>query len=201
MPLTGPYRGDKPPLPEPIESLRERIPGWGADLDPAYRPSVPRETLDARPEGAPQGLPEQQPHEGYRERSLEHADLTPVFGTAQPLKGVSGVIRRLAYDRFSEARTAHWLLLIAGDRVDVLGSTLRSFVTLRPDNPFTETGVKAEVTHHGMRSRRGQGRADVKHQWLDPVIVAGPWLLAGVPAALAGRRAVRAAAGALARRG
>ncbi|WP_134738056.1 hypothetical protein [Nocardioides sp. 503] len=177
MSLTDPYAGKKPALPESIESLRERIPGWGADLDPADRPSYPRESLDLKPEGAADGLPELQHREGYRERSIEHADLTPVFGTAQPLHGVSGAIRKLAYERYSEARAAHWLLLIAGDRVEVLGSTVRSFVSTRPDNLFSETGIKAEVTHHGLRSRLGQKRADVVHHPLDPVIVAGPWVL------------------------
>ncbi|MCW2852606.1 MAG: hypothetical protein JWM84_2270 [Nocardioides sp.] len=187
MSLTEPYAGGKPPLPEPIESLRQRIPGWGADLDPADRPSYPRESLDLKPEGAADGIPERQPVHGYRERSIEHADLTPVFGTAQPLHGVSGAIRRLAYDRYSEARAAHWLLLMAGDRVDVLLSTLRSFASRRPDNLLTETGVKAEVTHHGMSSRFGQKRTDVRHHALDPVIVVGPWVLV----AWAGWRAVR----------
>jgi hypothetical protein len=39
--------------------------------------------------------------------------------------------------------------------------------------------VAAELTHHGLASRFGQRRADLSHQPLDPVIVAGPWLLAG----------------------
>jgi hypothetical protein len=177
MSLTDPYAGRKPELPEPLESLRERIPGWGADLDPADRPSYPRERLDLRPEGAVWDLPERQPHDGYRERSIEHAGLTPVFGTAQPLHGVSGAIRRLAYDRYSEGRAAHWLLLMAGDRVDVLGSTLRSFASRRPDNLLAETGVKAEFTHGGLSSRLGHGRADVVHHPMDPLIVAGPWVL------------------------
>ena len=179
MSLTDAYTSRKPPLPEPVEQLRERIPGWGSDLDPADRPSYPRETLDARPEGATWDLPERQPHEGYRERSIEHADLTPVFGTAQPLKGVSGAIRRMAYERYSEGRAAHWLLLMAGDRVDVLGSTLGSFLSTRPDNLVAETGVKAELTHHGVRSRLGAGRTDLKHEWMDPLVVAGPWVAAG----------------------
>jgi hypothetical protein len=191
MPLTEAYAGKKPPLPEPVASLRERIPGWGSDLDPANRPSYPRETPDARPPGAAWDLPEPQPHQGYRERSVEHADLTPVFGTAQPLHGVSGAVRRLAYDRYSEGRTAHWLLLMAGDRIDVLGSTLRSFLTTRPDNLVTETGIKAEITHHGLASRRGQRRADVHHQWLDPVVVAGPWVAGGALGLSVARRLTR----------
>jgi hypothetical protein len=191
MPLTAAYTSQKPPLAEPVETLRDRIPGWGVDLDPADRPSFPRESLDLRPEGANWDLPEQQPHSGYRERSIEHADLTPVFGTAQPLKGVSGAVRRLAYDRYSEGRAAHWLLLMAGDRIDVVGSTLRSFASTRPDNLIAETGIKAEFTHGGPRSRFGHGRADLHHQWLDPLIVAGPWVLAGFGAVTAVRRVAR----------
>ena len=36
------YTSEKPELPESIDQLRARIPGWGADLDPKDRPSVPR---------------------------------------------------------------------------------------------------------------------------------------------------------------
>ena len=38
--------------------------------------------------------------------------VTPVFGTAQPLRGVSGAIRRYDYT-FSEGRTADWLPLVS----------------------------------------------------------------------------------------
>ena len=38
--------------------------------------------------------------------------------------------------------------------------------------------MKAEFTRHGLRSRIGQHRTDLKHHPLDPVIVAGPWLAA-----------------------
>jgi hypothetical protein len=180
VPLTSPYSGDKPPLPEPIESLRARIPGWGADLDPADRPSVPRESLTWRPEGAVPGVPEQQPHGEGRERSIEHADLTPVFGTAQPLTGLSGAVRRLAYARWSEARAAHWLVLVAADRIDVLEHGLRSA-------PLVATGLRTEITHHGLRSRLGRGRADVVHQPLDVAVVTAPKLVVGYVAYRAAR--------------
>jgi len=67
------------------------------------------------------------------------------------------------------------LLLMAGDRVDTAESALRSLLTLRPDNPITETGVVAEVKRHGLRSRLGHNRADIKHHWMDPFIVGAPW--------------------------
>ncbi|UZN03943.1 hypothetical protein [Cellulomonas sp. S1-8] len=182
-----PYTAAKPPLPETPDELRARIPGWGADLDTANRPQVPRERSDL-PNGAHWELPERQPETYPRERSIEHEMLTPVFGTAQPPHGLSGAIRRYSYERFSEARAAHWLLLIAADRVDAAGAHLRSLATLRPDNPITETGVLSELRRHPVASRRG--RTDVRHQLLDPLIVAGPWIVGGV-AVLAAVRALR----------
>jgi hypothetical protein len=171
------YSPQKPRLAPSSDELRARIPGWGVDLDPQDRPAVPREVDASALTGAHWQVPEQQPGGEARERSIEHARLTPVFGTAQPLKGVSGAIRRLAYTRYSEGRAAHWLLLIAGDRVDTVASVGRSFLTLHPDNPVTETGVLSEFKRHGLSSRLGQRRADLWHQPLDVLIVAGPWVL------------------------
>src|SRR3954469_19140130 len=157
---------------ETAEQLRARIPGWGADLDPADRPSTPKLQFQDDLTGAHWEFPERQPEKEPRERSIEHAFLTPVFGTAQPLKGVSGAVRRLAYRRFSEGRLAHWLLLIVGDRIDAWGSHLRSFASGRPDVPAS--GLRGELTGGGLRSRRG--RSDARHHVLDPVVVAGPWV-------------------------
>ena len=185
--LTG-YTPHDRPRAESTERLRARIPGWGVDLDPADRPSHPKLAVRDGLTGAHWEFPERQPETRPRERSVEHRFLTPVFGTAQPLHGASGALRRLSYARYSEARAAHWLLLVAADRIDAAGAHLRSLLTLRPDNPFTETGVRAELTHRGLSSRRG--RTDVRHQVLDPLIVAGPFV-AGALVAGAGVRAAR----------
>jgi hypothetical protein len=172
------------------EELRARIPGWGVDLDPADRPSYPRLQYPADT-GAHWDFPERQPGSEGREHSIEHAFVTPVFGTAQPLHGLSGAIRGYAYRRFSEGRLAHWLLLIAGDRVEAWGSTLRQLASGRPVPPAT--GLRTEFTRGGLRSRRG--RSDVRHQLLDPVVVLGPWI-AGVGGAVLGvRKLVRAVRG------
>jgi hypothetical protein len=169
------YTADHTPRPD-SEALRERIPGWGADLDPTDRPSVPRLKFDPGATGAHWDFPERQPERRPRERSIEHEFLTPVFGTSTPLRGLSGVIRRYAYLHFSEARAAHWLLLLGADRVDAAESHLRSLATLHPDNPITETGLKSEITHHGWKARTGTTRVDNSHTWMDPLIVAGPWV-------------------------
>jgi hypothetical protein len=180
----------------PVESsdqLRARIPGWGADLDPADRPSVPKLRWQQDRTGAHWEFPERQPEKWPRERSVEHKFLTPVFGTSCPPRGLSGVLRRFSYRRYSEGRAAHWLLLLAADRVDTCESLVRSVLTGRPDNPVAETGVLSEFSRHGISSRVGKGRADVRHQLLDPVVVAGPWVLAGGLVFLTVRKVLRRA--------
>ena len=186
-----PYLAPAPKLKVSAEELRARIPGWGADLDPANRPSVPKERLDLKT-GAHWDFPERQPETQPRERSVEHEFLTPVFGTSVPLKGVSGAMRRYAY-RYSEARAAHWLILIAADRVDAGGSHLRSLATRHPDNPVTESGVWTEVTRHGASSRAGRNRADLAEQALTPLVAAAPWILGAAAGAAVVRGIIRAA--------
>src|SRR3954468_25098899 len=170
------YTPAKPNLVPPSDELRARIPGWGVDLDPKDRPSVPKLQFHDDLTGAHWEFPERQQENWPRERSIEHEMLTPVFVTSCPPKGLSGVIRKYSYRRFSEGRAAHWLLLIAADRVDAWESHARSFLTARPDNPITQTGVLSEFRRHGVQSRLGSARTDWRHQWLDPIIVGGPWV-------------------------
>ncbi len=171
------YTREKPRTARSSEELRRMIPGWGVDLNPLDRPSYPKEQkLDT---GAHWDFPDSQPLHGFREKSTEHKFLTPVFGTAQPLRGLSGAIRRYAYT-LSEARTAHWLLLMAGDRVDVLEHRIAALLHGRPDNPLTETGVAREMKNRAYRTRFGQHRADLIHQPLDLLMFVAPY------AALAG---------------
>jgi hypothetical protein len=89
-------------------------------------------------------------------------------------------MRKFAY-RYSEARAVHWLILVAADRVDSVESNLQSMLTRHPDNPIAETGIMSEFSHHGITSRLGKKRADLRHQVLDPIIVGAPWAIrAGV---------------------
>ncbi len=186
-----PYTANKPSRARSSDELRAAIPGWGVDLDPKDRPSVPKEQFDPALNGARWDFPERQPEKWPRERSIEHKFLTPVFGTSAPPKGLSGVMRKYSYKKYSEGRAAHWLILLAADRVDAWESHLASFLTLRPDNPVTETGVLSEFSRHGIASRVGKKRADVNHQWIDPILVGGPWVVAGGLGVAAVRRLVR----------
>jgi hypothetical protein len=188
-----PYTANKPgPTPNPDE-LRARIPGWGADLDAADRPAFPREQPGIAT-GAHWELPEQQNAHGPRERSVEHERLTPVFGTAQPLHGLAGKVRRYAYDTYSEGQAAHWLLLVVGDRVDSASAHVKSLLTKRPDDPITQSGVLGERGRRPIASRFGRGRVDLKHTWIDPILVIGPWVLSAVLIFRLGRAIVLPAA-------
>ena len=170
-----PYTAERPRTPS-SEELRARIPGWGVDLDPKDRPSYPKEDV-TRATGAHWDFPERQVQHWPREKSPEHKFVTPVFGTACPPKGLSGMIRKYAY-RLSEGRATHWLLLIAADRIDVMESRVQGVAELHPDNPITESGILAEKHYHGIRSRRGR-RADVVHHPMDYALAIVPYALLG----------------------
>lgn len=176
--LPRPYWAATTRATPPLDEVRQRIPGWGVDLDYNERTAVPMEDYDPGATGAHWDFPERQPELWPREKSPEHAFVTPVFGTVSPPKGLSGMIRKYAYT-LGEGKASHWLLLMAADRVDVVESMVESTLRGKPDNPITETGVVAEFTRGGIRSRVGQNRADLKHQPLDVLIVAAPWLIAG----------------------
>jgi hypothetical protein len=95
----------------------------GYDREPARRPGVP---MHATPHAHPGGPTSEPVEQSGVEQRIHRASLdrpTPVFGTAQPLHGVSGLIRRGAYG-VPEHHARHWLLLMAADRVDVLEDRL-----------------------------------------------------------------------------
>lgn len=166
------YTAAKPRIAPSRSVLESTIVGWGVDLDPKNRPAVPKENFNPGGTGAHWDFPERQVPRYPRERSTEHKFLTPVFGTACPPKGLSGIIRRFAYE-LSEGRLAHWNLLVLADRIDVIESQLSALLRLRPDNYFREMGLGAEVKRHGLRSRVGQRRADMRHVPIDILLFTG----------------------------
>jgi hypothetical protein len=101
------------------ERIQESIEGWGADRDPANRPAVPKERTPPRLDNVHWDVPEQQPVRVEVLHSTERPGITPVFGTACPPAGLSGVLRRSAF-RHSENDIRHWLMLLAADRVNAV---------------------------------------------------------------------------------
>jgi hypothetical protein len=113
----------------------------GADLPTEERPGVPMEHAP-RPltPTAPEQFERMRPRRGITHRK-ELRSMTPVFGTAQPLHGLSGMLRRIAYST-RETRTRHWMLLLAADRVDVLEHRIAKLVKIAA---FVPAGAAAVV--------------------------------------------------------
>lgn len=134
--------------------LATKIPGWGVDLDPAVRPGIPRD--QARMINSDQLYPnfDQQvpPHTIFK--STEHAELTPVFGTSCPPRGLSGLIRSQAY-KLSEGQITHWLMLMTADRIDVVEGLLEDLSHFRIPNIPKEMGWKADFKYN----KRGVAKA------------------------------------------
>lgn len=96
----------------------------GVDADPRRRPGTPMHEPPGQPTGAPDRDPAHQ-QEG-REGKLVRTALdqpTPVFGSTLPPRGLSGVLRRVAYG-VPEHFARHWMLLLLADRVDVVEDRL-----------------------------------------------------------------------------
>jgi hypothetical protein len=73
--------------------------------------------------------------------------LTPVFGTAQPPSGLSGMMRGAAF-RYSENDLRHWFMLMAADRVNVVEGILDDLGRGHVPNLFREMGGPAEWRHN-----------------------------------------------------
>jgi hypothetical protein len=92
--------------------------GWGIDADLEKRPYKPvhRPQTDT---GAHWTKPEAQPKTVEVLKSNERPDLTAVYGTVNPPRGLSGIIRRWAF-KSSENNFSHWLPLMLADRIDFI---------------------------------------------------------------------------------
>lgn len=93
--------------------------GWGIDARQENRPGVPMEFDPPKPIGNP---PYQEPPAqtaGTPTAKDPARPLTAVFGTATPLRGLSGLLRRAAY-RIPPYKARRWMMLVLADRVDVV---------------------------------------------------------------------------------
>lgn len=137
--------------PDPINRMEERVDDTtvqdqtqerandtmhGADADRAQRPGVPMETKPKKARGARWETPARQ---RGADQHLHRAGLdraTPIVGTAQPPRGLSGALRRSAY-HIPEHFARHWLLLMLADRVDVMENRLGELL----EQPLRSAGL------------------------------------------------------------
>lgn len=122
----------------------KNIKGWGVDADPKNDPTYPiKKRTDEEHEGYTWDRPIQQPVDIEVLHSNERPNISAVFGTASPPSGLSGMIRRFAFN-YSENSYAHWLPLLLADRVNVYEGVLDDLSRGRIPNIFAERGWTAE---------------------------------------------------------
>jgi hypothetical protein len=130
----------------PRERL-QRIPGWGSDLDRKNWPAMPMERTPPRFIHVPAGQPVQQAQTVEVFCSPERPGITPIFGTAQPPKWLSGAIRRVAY-KLPENDLRHWLMLIAADRVNMVEGIVDDLRHGHVPNVLGEMGIRSELRYN-----------------------------------------------------
>lgn len=131
-------------LKEKLSAKMSHIKGWAVDADPKNDPTYPMRRRTGSLGNTPHWeRPPQQP--GYRHilHSNERPDVTRVFGTSAPATGLSGMIRRCAF-KYSEGRFAHWLLLLAADRVNMVEGFANDVRHGKGCHYLTDKGIKAQ---------------------------------------------------------
>jgi len=115
--------------------------GWGVDADPKNRPYWPIHKTQTDT-GAHWIKPEKQKIDREILKSNEMPRITAVFGTSVAPRGLSGMIRRLAF-RYSENQYRHWLPLLLADRIDMIEGLLDDLMHGHVPNIFKEMGFGA----------------------------------------------------------
>ena len=124
------------------------IKGWGIDADPKNEPTYPMKKYTGDDHKRLNwDRPPLQPVNIEVLHSTERPNITAVFGTSTPPSGLSGAIRRYAF-QFSENQYMHWLPLLLADRVNVVEGIVDDLKRGHIPNIFAEKGMKAELKHN-----------------------------------------------------
>jgi hypothetical protein len=121
-----------------------QVKGWGIDADPENDPTYPmKKRVEGEHDGYSWERPTQQQSDVEVLHSNERPNLAAAFGTANPPAGISGMIRRGAFN-YSENSYGHWLPLMLADRIGMIGGVVDDLLHGHIPNIFGERGWKAE---------------------------------------------------------
>jgi hypothetical protein len=122
--------------------------GWGIDADPRNDPVYPMRDMSMDDKGGMNWVrPPLQMREVEILHSNERPNLSAVFGTSTPPKGLSGIIRRMAFTK-SEGKWGHWLMLLFADRINVIEGIFQDFSRGRIPHILNEMGLRAELKYN-----------------------------------------------------
>lgn len=127
-----------------LEKKFSHIKGWGVDADPDNEPTYPMKKYTGDDhQRLNYEKPAQQPVTAEVLHSNERPTVSAVFGTSCPPSGLSGKIRRYAFQH-SESSYLHWLPLLLADRINVVEGIADDVKNGHFPNIFAEKGWKAE---------------------------------------------------------
>lgn len=133
---------------ENLAAKYTHINGWGIDADPQNDPTYPLKYHTATEhDGYNWERPTQQLQDVEILQSIERPNLPAVFGTSVAPRGLSGKIRRFAFN-YSESNYGHWLPLLLADRVNMVEGLIDDLKRGHIPNIFAEKGWKAEWKHN-----------------------------------------------------
>jgi hypothetical protein len=125
-----------------------QVKGWGIDANPENDPTYPMKNRNnGEHEGYSWERPPQQQTDVEVLHSNERPNVTAAFGTSTPPSGLSGMIRRFAFN-YSENSYGHWLPLMLADRVGMVEGLVDDLAHGHVPNIFEEMGWKAEWKHN-----------------------------------------------------
>lgn len=125
----------------------KHIKGWGIDADPKNDPTYPmKNRMDLEQSGYSWERPTQQAETVEVLQSVERPFITSVFGTTAPPSGLSGMIRRMAFQK-SENQYGHWLPLVLADRISVVEGIIEDLSHGIFPNILAEKGYKGKFKH------------------------------------------------------
>ncbi len=122
----------------------QEVKGWGIDADPENEPTYPMKhwTGDDHKRSNWE-RPPLQPDNHQEFHSNERPGMSAVYGTSVPPSGLSGMLRKKAFE-YSENHYGHWLGLMAADRINVVEGIVSDIAKGTIPNIFAERGWKAE---------------------------------------------------------
>lgn len=121
------------------------VKGWAVDADPENDPTYPMK--ERKPGLDHAGYSWERPEQQFIDmevlRSIERPNIAATFGTSVPPSGLSGVLRRAAFN-YSEDSYGHWLPLMLADRVQMVEGVIDDISRGHVPNVFGEMGWKAD---------------------------------------------------------
>lgn len=126
-----------------VIKVNSQIKGWGVDADSENDPTYP---MQHRKEGSLKYERKNQSLQPIHQEVLhsnERPNVSAVFGTGPEPSGLSGKLRRFAFQH-SENEYSHWLPLLLADRVDAIEGILDDIRKGKFPNIIVEKGWPAQ---------------------------------------------------------